>query len=124
MYTTVVPRRCLLRGLCARCGGPQEWRQIAPALVRARSPSGKGVSPTHRTACPMHHGPDHAAIENLIYKAARVQELLKDLEVSLLAPGERTPLAVLRELKAAWSVFRDAAMASLPFDSSRDPPTP
>ena len=124
MYTTVVPRRCLLRGLCARCGGPQEWRQIAPALVRARSPSGKGVSPTHRTACPMHHGPDHAAIEDLIHKAARVQELLKDLEVSLLAPGERTPLAVLRELKAAWTAFRDAAMASAPFGAPCDPPMP
>ncbi len=70
----------------------------------------------------MHHGADHAAIEDLIHKAARVQELLKDLEVSLLAPGERTPLAVLRELKAAWTAFRDAAMASAPFGAPCDPP--
>jgi hypothetical protein len=88
------------------------------------TPKRQGISPFHRIARPMHHGADHAAIEDLIHKAARVQELLKDLEVSLIASGEKTPLAVLRELKAAWTAFRDAALASAPFRASRDPPLP
>ena len=53
-------------------------------------------------------------IHALAERAAKVQDLLGDLELALLPAGESPPLRLLRELKAAWREFRDEAMRVSP----------
>lgn len=53
---------------------------------------------------------DTDRIRALAERAARVQDILGDLEVALLPPGDSRALKVLGELKAAGREFRDEAM--------------
>ena len=46
----------------------------------------------------------------LAQRAARVQDMLGDLEVSLLPGGDSPALRLVRDLKIAWRAFRDEAM--------------
>jgi hypothetical protein len=55
-------------------------------------------------------------IRALAAKAARVQDLLGDLEVSLLPAPEPSALRLLHDLKAAWRDFRDDALRGAPGD--------
>ncbi len=48
---------------------------------------------------------DH--IRALADRAARVQDLLVDLELALLPAGENPALRLLGDLKRAWREFRD-----------------
>ena len=75
---------------------------------------GKGTPARGRIPPPMREAREITGISDLARRAARVQELLKDLEVTLIAPGNKEPLAVLKELKGAWGAFRDAALAAAP----------
>lgn len=63
---------------------------------------------------PAHREADR--IRALAERAARVQDLLGDLEVSLLPAGETRGLRLLRDLKAAWREFKDDAMRGRPYD--------
>lgn len=54
--------------------------------------------------------PDTTHILALTARAARVQDLLGDLEVALVPAAETPAMRVLRDLKAAWREFRDEAM--------------
>ena len=61
--------------------------------------------------------PDPASTDRLralAERAARVQDLLGDLELALLPAGESPALRLLGELKRAWREFRDEAMRSAP----------
>ena len=61
--------------------------------------------------------PDPASTDRLralAERAARVQDLLGDLELALLPAGESPALRLLGELKRAWLEFRDEAMRSAP----------
>jgi hypothetical protein len=49
-------------------------------------------------------------IRSLAQQAARVQDLLQDLEVSVLSSGDRVALRLTVELKRAWREFRDQAL--------------
>ena len=49
-------------------------------------------------------------IHGLAERAARVQDLLGDLEIVLFPAGETPALRLLGELKRAWRDFRDEAM--------------
>ncbi len=57
-------------------------------------------------------GPAHLRV--LAERAAQVQDLLGDLEVSLLPGGASPALRLVRDLKAAWREFRDEAMRTPP----------
>ncbi len=57
-----------------------------------------------------HHEVETDRIRALAERAARVQDLLGDLEVALLPAGESPALRTLRDLKAAWRGFRDEAL--------------
>lgn len=54
--------------------------------------------------------PDDGATNSLAHKAALVQDLLRDLELTLLPTGETPATRLLRELKQAWREFRDEAL--------------
>ena len=53
-------------------------------------------------------GPAH--LRALAQRAARVQDILGDLELSLLPGGDSPILRLVRDLKVAWREFRDEAM--------------
>ena len=57
-------------------------------------------------------GPAH--LRALAERAARVQDLLGDLELALLPAGESPALRLLGELKRAWREFRDEVMRTPP----------
>lgn len=54
--------------------------------------------------------PEVARLRALAERAAQVQDLLGDLEVSLLPGGDSPALRLVRDLKIAWRAFRDEAM--------------
>lgn len=53
---------------------------------------------------------DRTYLRALAERAARVQDLLGDLEVALLLAGDGRAIRLLGELKGAWRAFRDEAM--------------
>ena len=61
--------------------------------------------------------PDPAStdrIRALAERAARVQDLLGDMELALLPAGGTPALRLLGDLKRAWREFRDEAMRGTP----------
>ena len=54
------------------------------------------------------------SIHALAERAAKVQDLLGDLELALLPAGETPALRLLGVLKVAWREFRDEAMRGDP----------
>lgn len=54
--------------------------------------------------------PATAHIQALAQRAARIQDLLQDMEVALLGTGDTEALRVLGGLKRAWRDFRDEAL--------------
>ena len=54
--------------------------------------------------------PETVPLRALAERAAQVQDLLGDLEVSLLPGGDSPALRLVRDLKVAWREFRDEAM--------------
>jgi len=54
--------------------------------------------------------PGTERIRLLAEKAARVQDVLQDLEVALLRTGDKGGLRLIGELKRAWRGFKDEAM--------------
>lgn len=57
-------------------------------------------------------GPAH--LRALAERAARVQDLLGDLELALLPAGETPALRLLGDLKRVWREFRDEALRGAP----------
>ena len=55
-----------------------------------------------------------AHLRALAERAAQVQDILGDLELSLLPGGDSPVLRLVRDLKAAWREFRDEAMRGDP----------
>lgn len=53
-------------------------------------------------------------LQALAQRAARVQDLLQDMEVALLASAAKDGLRLLGELKRAWREFKDEAMRAAP----------
>lgn len=54
--------------------------------------------------------PEPARLHGLAERAAKVQDLLGDLEIALLPAGETPALRLLGDLKRAWREFRDETM--------------
>lgn len=64
---------------------------------------------------------DTARIRSLAEKAARVQDVLQDLEVALLRSGDKSGLRLVGDLKRTWRNFRDEALGSPPRDQAPVP---
>ncbi len=56
--------------------------------------------------------PEVDRIRTLAEQAARLQDILGDLEVALVHGGETPAMRLLGELKRAWRDFKDEAMRS------------
>lgn len=83
---------------------------------RVGTPARASNRPDMATPEPAPRAPDR--IQALAQRAARVQDLLQDMEVALLASADKGGLRVLVSLKRAWREFRDEAMLGASADST------
>ena len=111
--------------------GPGVWAVPAPTAVRRLAARAlvraEGPPPSASNGTGMGSQESINRIHGLAERAARVQDLLGDLEVVLLPAGETPALRLLGELKRAWRDFRDEAMregSARGGNSSAAPPPP